>query len=222
VSRLSPYRDRDGLPKARGLYSRFEKVNFAHVIRRLITGPSTECARRAPRSPRHDLSARRCGWRGDAPARPDFSADQGPRPRRSDRSRRRNWCRSVAGATEGSHHRCSEGARSCLRLAESRSGIATRSGSSRWLCRARPTRRYGGLEIVLADRFDQIHFKLYASVDQGPLSKHFADLKALEPTRDELLAAARWARTHDPSAEFARELAKALEALAIGDADELI
>jgi hypothetical protein len=37
-----------------------------------------------------------------------------------------------------------------------------------------------------------------------------------------LLAAARWARTHDPSAEFARELAKALEALAIGDADELI
>jgi hypothetical protein len=68
----------------------------------------------------------------------------------------------------------------------------------------------------------RIHFKLYASVDQGLLSKHFADLKALEPTRDELLTAARWARTHDPSDEFAGELAKALEALAIGDADELI
>jgi hypothetical protein len=84
------------------------------------------------------------------------------------------------------------------------------------------TRRYGGLEIVLADRFDQIHLKLYASADQGPLSKHFADLKTLEPTRDELLTAARWARTHDPSEGFAGDLAKSLEALGIGDPDELI
>lgn len=44
-------------------------------------------------------------------------------------------------------------------------------------------RRYGALEIRLADRVDQIHFKLYASVDQGPESKHFADLEALEPRR---------------------------------------
>jgi hypothetical protein len=42
------------------------------------------------------------------------------------------------------------------------------------------TRHYKGLTIHLADRFDQIFFKLYASVDQGPRSKHFADLNAIE------------------------------------------
>ena len=83
-------------------------------------------------------------------------------------------------------------------------------------------RRYGGLELLLADRVDQIHFKLYASVDQGPRSKHFADLKALEPARDELVTAARWARTDDPSEGFVGELAKALEALGVEDADDLI
>lgn len=82
-------------------------------------------------------------------------------------------------------------------------------------------RRFGGLEILLADRRDQIHFKLYAAVDQGPRSKHFADLRALDPTRDELMTAARWARTHDPSEAFAGELAKALETLGVGATDEL-
>ena len=81
-------------------------------------------------------------------------------------------------------------------------------------------RRYGALEIRLADRVDQIHFKLYASVDQGPESKHFADLEALEPTREELLAAARWARTHDPSNGFRAGLEAALEALGVRATDE--
>src|ERR1700691_2750402 len=35
-------------------------------------------------------------------------------------------------------------------------------------------RKFRGLTLHLADRFDQICFKLYASVDQGPQSKHFA------------------------------------------------
>lgn len=34
---------------------------------------------------------------------------------------------------------------------------------------------YGGLTLYCASRFDQICFKLYASVDQGPDSKHFQD-----------------------------------------------
>jgi hypothetical protein len=81
-------------------------------------------------------------------------------------------------------------------------------------------RRYGSLEILLADRFDQIHFKLYASVDQGPRSKHFADLRALQPNHEELLCAARWARTHDPSEGFRTELVKALETFGTGVGDE--
>jgi hypothetical protein len=82
------------------------------------------------------------------------------------------------------------------------------------------SRRYGPLEILLADRFDQVHFKLYAAIDQGPRSKHFADLRALEPSRDELSAAARWARTHDPSEGFRTDLVKALEALGMRVNDE--
>jgi hypothetical protein len=59
-------------------------------------------------------------------------------------------------------------------------------------------RSYGeALTVLFASRTDQIHFKLYAAVDQGA-GWHFADLQALEPTEPELQAA-RWSRTHDPS-----------------------
>ncbi len=69
---------------------------------------------------------------------------------------------------------------------------------------------YGSsLTVHFASRIDQIHFKLYATVDQG-LGKHESDLRALEPTSEELLAAARWARTHDPSDGFRVELESVL------------
>lgn len=80
------------------------------------------------------------------------------------------------------------------------------------------SRAYGAaLRVHFAGRLDQIHFKLYAAVDQGP-GKHEADLRALEPRADELIAAARWARTHDPSAGFRAELEKLLGALGVEDA----
>lgn len=81
------------------------------------------------------------------------------------------------------------------------------------------SRSYGeGLTAHFASRFDQIHFKLYALVDQGP-GRHEADLLALSPERDELLAAAHWARSHDPSEGFAQELAAVLRHLGVEDAD---
>jgi hypothetical protein len=81
------------------------------------------------------------------------------------------------------------------------------------------TRGYGeGLTVHLASRFDQIHFKLYALVDRGP-GKHEADLRALEPTEEELLAAARWTRTHDPSEGFEEMLRAVLVHLGVDDAD---
>ncbi|HEY7281100.1 MAG TPA: hypothetical protein VID47_05835 [Actinomycetota bacterium] len=80
-------------------------------------------------------------------------------------------------------------------------------------------RRYGGLTLHLAGRFDQIHFKLYAAADQATTSKHFADLRALDPTEEELLAAARWSQTHDPSEGFRQELVRVLVALGMDDAD---
>ena len=54
------------------------------------------------------------------------------------------------------------------------------------------------LSIGFISRYDQIHFKLYAAVDQSG-GYHADDLRQLNPTDDELLAAARWTRTHDSS-----------------------
>lgn len=61
---------------------------------------------------------------------------------------------------------------------------------------------YIDLIVHLADRFDQICFKLYPTVDQGPSSKYFADLKLLKPTVIELEEAKLWCITHDVSETF--------------------
>ena len=80
-------------------------------------------------------------------------------------------------------------------------------------------RDYGdSLTVYLASRYDQIHFKLYALVDQGP-GKHESDLRALSPTEEELLAAARWSRSHDPSEGYAQMLRDVLTHLGVDDVD---
>jgi hypothetical protein len=79
------------------------------------------------------------------------------------------------------------------------------------------TREYGPLlRVRFIDRVDQIHFKLYASVDQG-LGKHVDDLRALNPAPDEMEAAALWAMTHDVSPDFRLMLLQALQALGFED-----
>jgi hypothetical protein len=55
-------------------------------------------------------------------------------------------------------------------------------------------------------------------VDQGA-GRHEADLRALEPKPEELLSAARWTRTHDPSEGFRQELVAVLAHLGVIDAD---
>ncbi len=82
------------------------------------------------------------------------------------------------------------------------------------------TKSFGGLIIHLAGRFDQICFKLYAAVDQGPRSKHVQDLKQLQPTHDEFLEAANWTLTHDSSEGFRRMLIQTLEYFGIEDIDD--
>ena len=81
------------------------------------------------------------------------------------------------------------------------------------------TRRYGRALIVhFAGRLDQVHFKLYAMVDQAG-GRHEADLRALHPTKDEIVMAARWTRTQDPSPGFRMVLIEALEHLGVQDVD---
>jgi len=78
------------------------------------------------------------------------------------------------------------------------------------------TRAYGALSVHFASRFDQIHFKLFAFADQGG-GRHEADLRALHPTHDELVEAAAWARTQDPSPGFRGVLAEALREFGVDD-----
>lgn len=75
------------------------------------------------------------------------------------------------------------------------------------------TRRFGALSVHLASRQDQICLKLYAAVDRGPDDKHYRDLQSLDPTREELVFAGKWAVTHDASAAFRSELVGCLAAL---------
>lgn len=79
------------------------------------------------------------------------------------------------------------------------------------------TQRYGDALVVhFAGRLDQIHFKLYAMVDQSG-GRHETDLRALNPTRDELIAAALWSMTHDPSPGYRMVLVEALNSLGVDD-----
>jgi len=88
---------------------------------------------------------------------------------------------------------------------------------------SRMTAKYFGdsLTVHFASRLDQIHFKLYAVVDQGP-GKHESDLKLLQPTVDELIQAATWSRTHDSSDGYRSMLVQVLVHLGVEDADERI
>lgn len=81
------------------------------------------------------------------------------------------------------------------------------------------TRHYGqALAVHFAGRLDQIHFKLHAMVDQGG-GRHEADLRALHPSRDELIAAAQWTITQDPSPGYRTVLEEALSYLGVEDVD---
>jgi hypothetical protein len=78
-------------------------------------------------------------------------------------------------------------------------------------------REYGpALTIRWASRFDLIHFKLHATVDRGG-GRHLADLRALKPTPEELIAAGRWTRTHDPSEGFLSVLKEVLAYFEVDD-----
>lgn len=72
------------------------------------------------------------------------------------------------------------------------------------------------LTVSFASRVDQIHFKLYAAADrQEP--RDFDDLRALEPTADELKAAAAWARTHNAPGPFDEALTRTLRTFGVED-----
>lgn len=76
------------------------------------------------------------------------------------------------------------------------------------------------LTVRFFSRYDQIHFKLYAAVDQG--GKHYADLLELKPTAEELFAAAKWSMTHDVSEGYKGELKRILTGMGHNNVAERI
>jgi hypothetical protein len=68
------------------------------------------------------------------------------------------------------------------------------------------------LRVHYTSRYDLIHLKLFALIDQGP-GKHLQDLQALNPSKVELLAAARWVMTQDAGEVFPELLRSMLKQL---------
>lgn len=71
------------------------------------------------------------------------------------------------------------------------------------------------LTVYFISRLDQIHFKLYAAVDQN--GYHVQDLFALKPTEIEMEMAAKWVITQDVSDVFKALLRDFLEINGYGD-----
>jgi len=76
------------------------------------------------------------------------------------------------------------------------------------------------LTVYFISRIDQIHFKLYAAVDQD--GYHEQDLFALKPTESEMEVAAKWVVTQDVSEVFRALLKDFLEIHHYGDAAKRI
>ena len=87
----------------------------------------------------------------------------------------------------------------------------------RWASRVVCTVEYGpALRVSYASRLDQVHLKLFAFADRQ-LPRDEADLRRLEPTAEELTAAAAWARTHNAPGPFDDALAFLLSTFGVTD-----
>lgn len=78
----------------------------------------------------------------------------------------------------------------------------------------RLTRRSFGpcLALHMVGRADQIHFKMYATMDpKTRIETHLGDLLDLEPTEGEAQAAVDWLLTHKTSPDFRHKLKQVLD-----------
>jgi hypothetical protein len=87
-------------------------------------------------------------------------------------------------------------------------GFMTRVVTTLRPCPHSPFRRARGSDSLQALR--------YGRPGRG---RHEADLRALHPSKDELIAAARWSVTQDPSPGYRMVLMDVLSALGVEDAD---
>jgi len=74
------------------------------------------------------------------------------------------------------------------------------------------------LQVFFIDRVDQVFLKVFAAADS--LGVHVDDLVALNPTPEEMEAAAQWCMTHDPSEGFRLILKSMFDQLGYSDVAE--
>jgi hypothetical protein len=80
------------------------------------------------------------------------------------------------------------------------------------------TKRYGSRLVAhFIGRFDQVCLKLYAVVTGGEGGRHLADLVALHPSPEEMMAAATWCLTQDASEAFPQIVRSCLEQIGYPD-----
>lgn len=77
------------------------------------------------------------------------------------------------------------------------------------------------LTLYFIGRYDQIHFKLFAAVDRFG-GYHADDLRKLSPNDEELLAAAKWSMTQDPSEGYRISVKRFMEHFGYGHLCEKI
>jgi hypothetical protein len=68
------------------------------------------------------------------------------------------------------------------------------------------------LALHMVSRLDQIHFKMFATMDpKTRIETHLGDLLDLEPTEEEAQAAVDWLLSHKTSRDFRRKLKQVLD-----------
>ncbi|MGD1085407.1 MAG: hypothetical protein ABSA47_11755 [Verrucomicrobiota bacterium] len=71
---------------------------------------------------------------------------------------------------------------------------------------------YGAcLTVYFINRFDQVHFKMYAAMDPKDGTRHLGDLLDLKPKEHEVRAAVSWLLGREASPEFKAALRQVLE-----------
>jgi len=71
---------------------------------------------------------------------------------------------------------------------------------------------YGAcLTVYFINRFDQVHFKMYAAMDPKDGTRHLSDLLDLKPKEHEIRAAVSWMLGREASPDFKAALCQVLE-----------
>jgi hypothetical protein len=71
---------------------------------------------------------------------------------------------------------------------------------------------YGAcLTVYFINRFDRVHFKMFAAMDPKDGTRHLGDLLDLKPSEDEVKAAVSWLLGRKASPQFKAALCQVLE-----------